>query len=57
MIDGISDPQVLTISPLERWVETWFFNQPMEQFDPECDVEVIGYPARSVVDVATGDYL
>lgn len=43
--------------PLERWVETWFFDKPMEQFDPGCDVEVIGYPARSVVDVGTGDYL
>ena len=43
--------------PLERWVEMWFFDQPVEQFDPDCDVEIIGYPARPVVDVATGSYL
>jgi hypothetical protein len=43
--------------PLERWVETWFFDRPFEDFDPEADVEVLGYPARSVIDVTTGPYL
>ena len=27
-----------------RCVETWFFDQPMEDFDPECDVEFHLYP-------------
>lgn len=43
--------------PLVRWVETWFFDVPIEDFDPESDVEIRGYPARAVVDVATGSYL
>jgi hypothetical protein len=43
--------------PLVRWVETWFFDVPMQEFDAETDVELTGYPARPVVDVDTGCYL
>ena len=33
--------------PLERWVETWFFDQPIDLFDPDCDVDVIVVPGAA----------
>ena len=43
--------------PAARWVETWFFDVPMDEFDPECDVEIHSYPARPVIEVAVGSFL
>jgi hypothetical protein len=42
---------------LERWVEIWFFDRRLDEFDPEADIEVYGYPARPVVDVPAGEWL
>lgn len=42
---------------LTRWVERWFFDQPMAEFDPECDVEHTGYPSRPVDEVKASPYL